>query len=53
MSLMSGLVETGAEEVIVSKPSRFGEWAVRNAWRLVVAGSSVFWLTVLGVVLFG
>jgi hypothetical protein len=54
MSLVSGLVETGTEETIpVTKSSGFGEWAGRNAWRLVVGGSAVFWLAVIAAIVFG
>jgi hypothetical protein len=44
MSIVSGLVETGAEHSVAQHGSAAGEWMLRNAWGLILTGSTVFWL---------
>ncbi len=44
MSIVSGLVETGPERSIASQHSAVGDWAMRNAWTLILTGSASFWL---------
>ena len=52
MSLLGGLVETGAEQVSVPRKSAFSDWATRHAWRLMLGGSALFWLIVALVIAF-
>jgi hypothetical protein len=51
MSLMSGLVETPADQTVaVSKRAGIGDWIVRHAWRLVLGSSALFWVIVIALV---
>jgi hypothetical protein len=51
MSLMSGLVETPAEQVVaVAKRAGFGDWFIRHAWKLAVGFSAVVWLIVAALI---
>jgi hypothetical protein len=47
MSIVSGLVETGAEHSVAQHQSAVGEWVVRNAWSLILTGSLAFWSALL------
>lgn len=44
MSIVSGLVETGTEHSLAVEPPRIAEWLVRNAWRVVLGASVLFWI---------
>jgi len=45
MSIVSGLIETGAEHSVAQHRSAAGEWVVRNAWGVILTGSLAFWST--------
>jgi hypothetical protein len=45
MSIVSGLVDTGSERSVAPQRTVAGEWAMRNAWGLILTGSVIFWLT--------
>lgn len=54
MSLMSGLVESGVEKTVVARKSpTLGDWIVRNAWRLVLGFSTLFWLVIVALFALG
>ncbi|HUO97764.1 MAG TPA: hypothetical protein VMU01_03810 [Rhizomicrobium sp.] len=53
MSIMSGLVGHEAEGLAPSRRDVFGEWAMRNAWGLILAGSLGFWIVLGGILIFG
>jgi hypothetical protein len=53
MSIVGGLVGSEVEKLHAAKHNALGEWAVRNAWALVLIGSVVFWLALGGVLAFG
>lgn len=45
MSIVSGLVHSLPESQsrAGSRHQAIGEWAIRNAWAILVAGSLIFW----------
>lgn len=53
MSIMSGLVETGSQHSAAPGQSILGEWVVRRAWSLVIAGSVVFWVALAVLLMWG
>ncbi len=46
MPIMSGLAGTEAGRPVASHQSAVGQWAIRNAWGLILTGSLAFWLTI-------
>jgi hypothetical protein len=53
MTIMSGLVGTGADHGVASRRSAAGEWVMRHAWGLILTGSLAFWLTLAALLLWG
>ena len=53
MSVMGGLVGTGHEHVSAARLNAAGDWAIRNAWSLVLVGSLAFWSALAGILIFG
>lgn len=45
MSIVSGLVETGAEHSVAQHGSAASEWVLRNVWGVILTASVAFWLT--------
>ena len=52
MALMGGLIDTRVEEA-APKSAPIREWAIRNAWALVIGSGVVFWAVIAGIFLIG
>ena len=53
MSIIGGLVGSHAGRLHVAKTNPLGEWAIRNAWALVLAGSIMFWVVLGAILIYG
>ena len=53
MSIMSGLIETGAERPIEPQQSLLGEWMACHAWSVILTFCIAFWGVVAGLLLWG
>ena len=53
MSIVGGLVGTEVERPADALGAPLGEWAMRNAWGVILLGSLAFWLALAGVLAFG
>ncbi len=45
MTIMSGLV--GADHAVAPGRMTAGDWFVRNAWGVILTGSTAFWLMIV------
>jgi hypothetical protein len=53
MSVMGGLVGTGHEHLAARRLDAAGDWAMRNAWGMILLGSLMFWAALAGMLIFG
>ena len=53
MSIMGGLVGTESGHLLAASRNLAGEWAIRNAWALVLVASLAFWAVLGGLLIFG
>jgi hypothetical protein len=53
MSIVGGLVDTHADQSIVARHTVVGDWAMRNAWGLILTGSFAFWLALAALLIWG
>lgn len=51
MALMGGLIDTHAEQT-APKSTHIKEWAIRNAWSLVIGSGVLFWAMIAALFLF-
>jgi hypothetical protein len=53
MAIMGGLVGTQSEHLAATRLNAVGDWAMRNAWAMILLGSVAFWAALAGILLFG
>ena len=53
MSVMGGLVGTGHEHLAAARLNAAGDWAIRNAWGLVLLFSITIWGLLGAMLVFG
>lgn len=53
MTVVGGLVGSEAQKLDTGKASPLGEWAIRNAWGVLLVGSILFWTVLAGILVFG
>lgn len=53
MSIVGGLIGGETMRIAATRNSVFGDWAMRNAWAVILLGSLAFWVTLGAVLVFG